>query len=95
MLFFLRVQGITLYLVFSAEAYVYSRSAAFLSNQLNFMKADLAAVDRRATPWVSRSVLHALRWLGLVLLCFFFAIHSTSAYMQAHLVTLVVQVNFT
>jgi len=45
-------QGLTHFIVFSAEAYLYSRSAAFLANQLAFMAADLAAVDRKATPWV-------------------------------------------
>ncbi len=44
--------GLTHFLVFSAEAYVYARDAAFLANQLAFMKADLAAVNRSATPWV-------------------------------------------
>jgi len=45
-------RGITHFIVFSAEAYLYARSEAFLSNQLAFMSADLAAVDRKATPWV-------------------------------------------
>jgi predicted phosphohydrolase len=45
-------QGMTHFLVFSAEAYVYARDATFLANQLAFMKADLAAVDRKVTPWV-------------------------------------------
>jgi hypothetical protein len=45
-------RGIVHYIVFSAEAYLYSRSPAFLANQLAFMKADLAAVDRTVTPWV-------------------------------------------
>ena len=31
---------------------MYARDAAFLANQLAFMKADLAAVNRSATPWV-------------------------------------------
>ena len=45
-------RGITHFIVFSAEAYLYARNEAFLSNQLAFMSADLAAVDRKATPWV-------------------------------------------
>ena len=45
-------KGLTHFLVFSAEAYLYARDEAFLANQLAFMKADLAAVDRAATPWV-------------------------------------------
>jgi hypothetical protein len=45
-------QGLTHFLVFTAEAYLYARDAGFLANQLAFMKADLAAVDRAATPWV-------------------------------------------
>ncbi len=31
---------------------MYARDATFLANQVAFMKADLAAVDRKATPWV-------------------------------------------
>ena len=45
-------QGLTHYIGFSAEAYTYNSGAAFLANQLAFMKADLAAVDRSKTPWV-------------------------------------------
>lgn len=45
-------QGLVHFIVFSAEAYLYARSADFIANQVNFMKADLAAVDRSATPWV-------------------------------------------
>lgn len=45
-------QGLTHFLVYSAEAYLYARDEAFLANQLAFMKADLAAVDRTVTPWV-------------------------------------------
>jgi hypothetical protein len=45
-------RGLTHFLVFSAEAYLYARNAAFLANQLAFMKADLAGVDRARTPWV-------------------------------------------
>ena len=45
-------RGLTHFLVFSAEAYLYARDEAFLANQLAFMKADLAAVDRAVTPWV-------------------------------------------
>jgi hypothetical protein len=44
--------GITHFVVFSAEAYLYARSEVFLENQLAFLKADLAAVDRKVTPWV-------------------------------------------
>jgi hypothetical protein len=45
-------QGLTHFLVFTCEAYLYARDAGFLANQLAFMKADLAAVDRKVTPWV-------------------------------------------
>jgi hypothetical protein len=45
-------RGLTHFIVFSAEAYLYARSAVFLANQLAFMKADLAGVDRARTPWV-------------------------------------------
>lgn len=45
-------KGLTHFLVFTAEAYIYARDESFLANQLAFMKADLAAVDRKATPWV-------------------------------------------
>jgi hypothetical protein len=45
-------RGLTHFLVFSAEAYLYARNAAFLANQLAFMKADLSGVDRTRTPWV-------------------------------------------
>jgi len=44
--------GITHYIVFSGEAYLYAHSPVFTANQLAFMKADLAAVDRTVTPWV-------------------------------------------
>ena len=45
-------RGLTHFVVFSAEAYLYARSEVFLANQLAFMRADLAAVDRARTPWV-------------------------------------------
>jgi hypothetical protein len=45
-------RGLTHFIVFSAEAYIYARSEVFLANQLTFMKADLAGVDRAKTPWV-------------------------------------------
>ena len=45
-------RGLTHFLVFTAEAYVYSVSAVFNANMVAFMKADLAAVDRKRTPWV-------------------------------------------
>ena len=45
-------QGLTHFIAFSAEAYAHSQSPDFLANQLAFMKADLAAVDRAKTPWV-------------------------------------------
>jgi len=45
-------QGLTHFIVFTAEAYLYARDASFIENQLNFMKADLGAVDRKVTPWV-------------------------------------------
>ena len=49
-------RGLTHFIVFSAEAYLYARSEVFLANQLAFIKADLAAVDRRVTPWVVGAV---------------------------------------
>jgi hypothetical protein len=45
-------QGLTHFVAFTAEAYVYARDEAFLQNQLAFLRADLAAVDRKQTPWV-------------------------------------------
>jgi hypothetical protein len=45
-------RGLTHFVVVSAEAYIYSVDAGFLGNQLRFLKADLAAVNRSATPWV-------------------------------------------
>lgn len=51
-LFYSFTQGLTHFVVFSAEAYAHSVSADFLANQLAFMKKDLAAVDRSKTPWV-------------------------------------------
>ena len=45
-------RGLTHFIVFSAEAYIYARSEVFLANQLAFMRADLAGVDRAKTPWV-------------------------------------------
>ena len=44
--------GLTHFIVSSAEAYIYACTAAFLANQLAFMRADLAAVDRNVFPWV-------------------------------------------
>jgi acid phosphatase len=44
--------GLTHYLGFSAEAYAYNSGQDLLANQLAFMKADLAAVNRTKTPWV-------------------------------------------
>lgn len=45
-------QGLTHFIVFSAEAYAYNSGPEFLAAQLAFMSADLAAVDRSVTPWV-------------------------------------------
>ena len=45
-------RGLTHFLVFTAESYVYSVNAEFNANQVAFMKADLASVDRKRTPWV-------------------------------------------
>ncbi len=44
--------GLTHYISFSAESYAYRSGPELLANQLAFMKADLAAVDRKVTPWV-------------------------------------------
>lgn len=44
--------GLTHFISFSAEAYTYRSGAELLANQLAFMAADLAAVDRAVTPWV-------------------------------------------
>ena len=51
-LFYSFNQGLTHFIVFDDEAYAHSQSADFLANQLAFMKADLAAVNRSVTPWV-------------------------------------------
>ena len=45
-------QGLTHFIVFSAEAYIYAVDKTFIANQLAFMKKDLAAVNRKITPWV-------------------------------------------
>jgi len=45
-------RGLAHFLVFTAESFVYSVSDAFNDNMVAFMKADLAAVDRKVTPWV-------------------------------------------
>jgi len=45
-------QGLTHFIVFTSECYLYARDAGFIANQAAFMKADLAAVDRKVTPWV-------------------------------------------
>jgi hypothetical protein len=55
-------EGLTHFLVFSAEAYTYKSGADFLANQLAFMKRDLAAVDRAATPWVV-GLVHKAWWM--------------------------------
>ena len=43
-------RGLSHFVVLTAEAYLYARTPAFLANQLAWLQADLAAVDRRATP---------------------------------------------
>jgi hypothetical protein len=48
--------GLTHFLGFSAESYAYRSGAELLANQLAFMKADLAAVDREVTPWVGEYI---------------------------------------
>ena len=50
--FYSFTQGLTHFVVFTAEAYLYARSPVFLANQLAFLRADLAKVDRKVTPWV-------------------------------------------
>lgn len=45
-------RGLTHFIVFSAEAYFYPVGATFIANQLAWMRADLASVDRSVTPWV-------------------------------------------
>jgi len=45
-------RGLVHFIVFSAEAYAYDSGAEFIANQLSFIKSDLAAVDRKQTPWV-------------------------------------------
>ena len=54
-------QGLTHFLVFTAEAYTYHSGAEFIANQLAFMEADLAAVDRSVTPWVV-GLVHKAWW---------------------------------
>jgi hypothetical protein len=55
-------QGLTHFLVFTAEAYTYNSGATFLANQLAFMKRDLASVDRTVTPWVV-GLAHKAWWM--------------------------------
>lgn len=55
-------RGLTHFLVFTAEAYTYHSGAAFTSRQLAFMRADLAAVDRKVTPWVV-ALVHKAWWM--------------------------------
>lgn len=45
-------RGLTHFIVFTAESFVYKVSDVFNANMVAFMKADLAAVDRKVTPWV-------------------------------------------
>ena len=45
-------QGLVHYVGFSADAYTYRSGSQLLANQLAFLKADLAKVDRKVTPWV-------------------------------------------
>lgn len=45
-------EGLTHFLVISAEAYTYNSGPEFLAAQLSFMEMDLARVDRSKTPWV-------------------------------------------
>lgn len=45
-------RGLNHFVVLTAEAYLYAKSPVFLANQLAWLKADLAAVDRKATPWI-------------------------------------------
>lgn len=45
-------QGLGHFLVYTAEAYAYNSGVDFINNQIEFMKKDLAAVDRAVTPWV-------------------------------------------
>ena len=55
-------RGLTHFLVFTAEAYTYHSGADFTSRQLAFMRADLAAVDRKVTPWVV-ALVHKAWWM--------------------------------
>ena len=57
-------QGLTHFIVFTAEAYAYKSGAQFLANQLAFMKSDLAAVNRSATPWVV-GLVHKTWWMQM------------------------------
>ncbi len=45
-------RGLTHFVVLTAEAYDARVGPEFVSRQLEFLKADLAAVDRTQTPWV-------------------------------------------
>ena len=45
-------RGLVHFVVLTAEAYLYTRTPVFLANQLAWLKKDLAAVDRSATPWI-------------------------------------------
>ena len=55
-------RGLTHFIVYTAEAYAYGSGAEFIANQLAFMKADLAAVDRKVTPWVV-GLCHKAWWM--------------------------------
>ena len=55
-------QGLTHFLVCSAEAYAYDSGATFIANQLAFIKKDLAGVNRENQPWVV-VLIHKAWWM--------------------------------
>jgi hypothetical protein len=54
-------RGLNHFVVLTAEAYLYAKTPAFLANQLSWLKADLAAVDRKVTPWIVVNI-HKVGW---------------------------------
>ena len=61
-------QGLTHFLVCSAEAYAYDSGATFIANQLAFIKKDLAtanqAAQRATQPWIV-VLIHKAWWMQM------------------------------
>ena len=54
-------RGLNHFVVLTAEAYLYAKTPAFLASQLAWLTADLAAVDRKVTPWIVVNM-HKVGW---------------------------------